>query len=227
MFDFSLVGIGVAVAGILFISLIGWRLIPKRRSKGSENQIFDIARYITEVNVPENSSILDKQLREINSFLNTSINVLGILRGTERFLEPSSLTRIRMADILIVQADTENLKALIAKSGVKLVGSKQLEQKDLESDSVRLVETVVSPYSVMVGSTARSLNLRANYGVNLLAISSQGAFLGNRMDKIRFRTGDVLLIQSHVETMREVMASLWVITFSGKRFHLTSLVQLS
>jgi len=221
MFDFSLVGLGVAITGILFISIIGWRMIPNRRGKGSENQIFEIAKYITEVNVPENSSIVDKQLREINSFSKTSLNIIGIIRDSEKILEPSSLTKIRIDDILIVQADTDNLKMLITKSGVRLVGSKQIEQKDLETDDVKLVETVVSPYSVMVGSTARSLNLRAQFGVNLLAISRQGAFLGTRLDKIRFRTGDVLLIQSHVETIREVMASLGCLPLAERNLSLS------
>jgi len=226
MFDFSLVGLGVAVTGILFISLVGWRLIPFRRTKESGNQIFDIAKYITEVNVPENATIIDKQLREINSLLKTSLNILGIVRGAERILEPSSLTRIRNGDILIVQADTENLKILIAKSGVNLVGSKQIEQADLETDDVKLVETVISPYSVMVGSTARSLNLRAQYGVNLLAISRQGAFLGTRMDKIRFRIGDVLLMQSHVETIREVLASLGCLPLAERDLRLNQSRQI-
>lgn len=208
MFDFSMVGGGVALAGILFIALAGWRLIPARRSKGANTRLFEIEKYITEVRVPANSPIAEKRLRDINPLAKTQVNILGLVRGNERRLEPSSLTKILAEDILIISADTENMKALLTQTGVELVGSKQIEKADLETDEVRLVEAVIAPASVMVGATARSLDLRAQYGVNLLAIARQGNYLWTRLDKLRFRTGDVLLLQSHVETLKEVLATL-------------------
>ena len=208
LFDFSYVGVAVAVAGILFISLVGWRLIPVRRSKGADQQLFQVEKYITEVQVLPTSLIVEKRLREVNPLLKTQINILGLVRDQERRMEPSSMMKIRAEDILVISADTENLKSFIEKSGVELVGSKSIVREDLESAEVRLVETVIAPNSVMVGATARSLNLRAQYGVNLLAIARQGDYLWTRLDKIRFRTGDVLLLQSHVETLREVLSTL-------------------
>jgi di/tricarboxylate transporter len=60
----------------------------------------------------------------------------------------------------------------------------------------------------MVGGTAFSLNLRRQHGVNLLAISRQGARLRTRLDRIRFRVGDVLLLQSHAGVAKDVLATL-------------------
>ncbi len=208
LFDFSFVGVAVAFAGILFISVVGWRLIPLRRSKETNQQLFQIEKYITEVQVGPNSILVGRLLRDVNPVFKTQVNILGLVRGAERRLEPSSRTKILAQDILIISANTENLKALIANSGVGLVGSEPIVRENLETDEVRLVETVVAPNSILVGGTARSLNLRAQYGVNLLAIARQGDFLWNRLDKVRFRTGDVLLLQSHVETLREVLSTL-------------------
>ncbi len=208
MFDFSYVGVVVAICGILFISLLGWQLIPKRNSRTSNEQLFDIGEYITEVTVPSESTITGLRLREINLKLKTRINILGIVRKSERILEPSSMMKVRENDILIVSADTENLNKLISQSGVSLVGSKKIQRTDLETEEVRLVEAVIAPGSIMAGSTARSLNLRAQYGVNVLAIARQSNLMWTRLDSIRFRTGDVLLLQSHVETLKEVLAAL-------------------
>ncbi len=229
MFDFSLVGVGVAVVGILYIALVGWRLIPLRRNKTSGEQPFEIEKYVTEVRVPGESSIVDRRLREINPLLKTQINIIGLVRGTERRLEPSSMTKVRADDILIVSADANNLKNLLAKAGVELVGSKEIARSDLESEEVRLVETVIAPNSIMVGGTARSLDLRAQYGVNLLAIARQGTYLWTRLDKIRFRTGDVLLLQSHVETLKEVLAALGCLPLAERdiRFSATRPIFLS
>ena len=208
MFDFSFVGVAVAISGILFISLFGWRLIPKRNSKNNNEQLFDIGEYITEVTIPADSTITELRLREINPKLKTRINVLGIVRKSERILEPSSMMKVRANDILIVSADTQNLNKLISQSGVSLVGSKKIQRSDLETEEVRLVEAVIVPGSIMSGSTARSLDLRAQYGVNVLAIARQSDLMWTRLDTIRFKVGDVVLLQSHVETLKEVLAAL-------------------
>lgn len=221
LFDFSYVGVGVAAAGILFISLIGWRLIPRRRSKGADNQLFEIEKYITEVTVLKTSTIVDRRLREINPLLKTRVNILGLIRDGERRLEPSSLMKIRADDILIISADTDNLKTFVTKSKVDLVGSKTIDRADLETEEVRLVETVIAPNSILVGETASSLNLRSRYGVNLLALARQGDLLWTRLDKILFRTGDVLLLQSHVETLREVLATLGCLPLAERDIRLS------
>ncbi|WP_254262547.1 SLC13 family permease [Marinobacterium weihaiense] len=47
MFDFTAVGLSVALVCILFITLPGWRLVPARHQPGSDG--FDTGAYITEV----------------------------------------------------------------------------------------------------------------------------------------------------------------------------------
>ncbi len=216
MFDFSPVGVGVAAAGLLFIVLIGWRLIPIRRSNSGTGSLFEIENYITEVRVPESSELVGKRLREINAFTKAQTVIIGLVRGKERRMEPSALTAIQAEDILILSSDAENLKKLVETSGLELVGSKKIIKAELESEEVTMIEVVIMPNSIMLGSTARSLNLRANHGINLLAISRQGVVLRNRLDRIRFRTGDVLLLQSHVVTLKETMDVLGCLPLAGR-----------
>jgi hypothetical protein len=60
MFDFAPVGVGVALAGLIFISLVGWRLTPMREGKGASEELFQIEDYISEVIVPEDSKIVGR-----------------------------------------------------------------------------------------------------------------------------------------------------------------------
>lgn len=208
MFDFSPIGVGVTLAGLAFIILIGWRLIPVRKSNSSSNGLFDIENYITEVRVPENSSVDGKRLYEIGEFSKAEVVFVGLLRGNERRMEPSAHTKILGGDILIVSADAENIKKLVESSGLEMVGHKDIQQKDLDSDDVTLLEGVVMPNSIMIGGTSRSLNLHGAFGINLLAISRQGKSLRTGLENTRFQNGDVLLIQSHVETLKDVVERL-------------------
>jgi di/tricarboxylate transporter len=216
MFDFAPVGVGVAIAGLLFIGLIGWRLIPVRQGKSSSEGLFEIENYVTEVIIPEDSGLNGKRLREVNLFCKADVNIVGLIRDGERRMEPSAMSKLRAADILIVSSDTENLKKMVDAAGLELVGSKPIGQSDLESDDVTIIEAVIMPNSLTLGGTARSLNLRANYGVNLLAIARQGQIFRNRLDRIRFRSGDVLLLQSHIETIKQVIETLGCLPLAGR-----------
>lgn len=208
MFDFAPVGLGVALAGLIFIVLIGWRLIPVRRGQAAADDLFEIEKYITEVRLPEDAKLVGKRLPEINGFVENGVNILGLVRNGERRLAPSPRTVFQAGDILVLQIDTENLETLIAKARLELVGSARIVSDDLQSDEVRLMEAVVMANSLLVGETAFSLDLRRRHGVNLLAVSRQGRRLRARLDRIRLRAGDVLLLQCPVETAKEALVTL-------------------
>lgn len=208
MFDFSRVGLGIMLAGLIFIIFIGWRLIPLRKSNSSSESLFDINNYITEIKIPKNSTLHGKRLYEIKDFSKAEILVVGLIRGDERRMEPSAHTKLQSDDILIVSADAENIKKIVETLELEMVADKEIHSTDLDSEDVTVIECVIAPDSIMINNTPRSLNLRGSYGVNLLAISRQGKLLRTRLDKIRFQTGDVLLLQSHVETLKEVVERL-------------------
>ncbi|NJN80705.1 MAG: SLC13 family permease [Anaerolineales bacterium] len=208
MFDFSRVGLGIMLAGLIFIVLVGWRLIPVRKSNSTSESLFDIDNYITEIKIPQNSPLHGKRLYEIRDFSKAEILVVGLIRGDERRMEPSAHTKLHSDDILIVSADAENIKKTVETLSLEMVADKEIHSTDLDSEDVTVIECVIAPNSIMISNTPRSLNLRGSYGVNLLAISRQGKLLRTRLDKIRFQTGDVLLLQSHVETLKEVVERL-------------------
>ena len=67
MFDFSPVGGVVAVAGVAFIALVGWRMIPKKRqTRATGDELIAIDDYITEIVVPKNSELIGVPIRELD-----------------------------------------------------------------------------------------------------------------------------------------------------------------
>lgn len=205
MFDFSPVGLGLALVGLLFISLIGWRLIPLRKGQASREDLFQIKDYITEVRVPEDSKLAGKFLQELGSVTEAEVLVVGVIRQTQKLQAPSSLEIVKPGDILVVKADADDLKALVDAAGLELVGSEELEEEERE---INMAEAVVMADSTLVGRTARSLNLRWRFGINLLAVARQGARLQVRLGNIKLAAGDVLLVQGRADNLEEVLSSL-------------------
>lgn len=207
MFDFTPVGLGAAAAGVLFIALIGWRLIPQRKGPASPEDIFQIEDYITEVRVPAGSRLVGKSLRTINA-AETDVTVVAIVRDRVRRPAPPSWELLLAEDILIVEANSDALKAIVDALGLELVANKRLGRDDLKSEEITLMEAVITPGSRMENRTVRSLDLRARHGVNLLAVARQGESLTERLGEIPFRAGDVLLLQGHAQAVQEAITVL-------------------
>ena len=216
MFDFAPVGIGVAIVGLLYIVIFGWRLIPIRKGQSSVEELFNIEKYVTEVRISANSKLNGKRLSEFHAFVDNDVMIIGLVRGKERRLAPSPQTIFSTNDVLILTIDTENLENLISSAGVDLVGSEKIGADELESDEIALMEAVITANSMMIGGNARSLNIRKNYGVNLLAIARQGRRLRTRLDRIRFQSGDVLLLQGYVDTLKEVLSTLGCLPLANR-----------
>lgn len=117
---------------------------------------------------------------------------------------------LQSGDILLIEADSESLKALIDLAGLELVESTYsiANGGKPSSEKLNLIEVVVTQDSPLVGSTATTLDLRRRYGVNLLAVARQGQRLRERIGRIRFAVGDILLVQGREDSLGTVVTEL-------------------
>ncbi len=222
MFDFAPVGAGVAVVGLIFLVLIGWRLAPKREGKSGEQE-FEIEDYISEVKVTGKSRLIGKPLRFLMTELNeeTDVLVVGIVRDGKRTMAPSHYEVIQEDDVLMVEANSEELKTILDSFSLELAESKEITGQDsLGSDEVKVVEAVISVESTMRGKTAKRLDLRNRYGINLLAVARRGQQLRQQLSQMKLMSGDIVLLQGTEDTLQNAMAELGCLPLAerGLRF---------
>jgi di/tricarboxylate transporter len=208
MFDYTPVGAGVAIAGVAFIALIGWRLLPHRKGKTSSEDLFHIEDYITEVRLLPDSPLIDNRIRGMKLPPGVDVNIIGIVRNNRKLVARSGYEKLRKGDKLIVEADSESLKAFIDWGKLKLVGSKTIDREKLGSDEIAVMEAVIMETSPMIKNTAIDLNLRNRFGINLLAISRKGERIIEQLGKIRFAPGDVLLLNGPVDMIHQILREL-------------------
>lgn len=208
MFDFTPVGLSVAVAGLLFITLVGWRLLPKREPQESSKDLFEIENYITEVRITKDSKLKGMTFGEIDEMVDGELMALGLVRKKVRMHAPSPSEELKTNDILILEADTETLKSFIDETGVKLVGGKQFRKDAKGSEDIEIMEAVVMAGSPLIDKTAASLQMRTRFGLNLLAVARREKQIRRRIDKVRFEVGDVLLLQGRSINIQDAITAM-------------------
>lgn len=246
MFAFLPVGAAVTVAGVLFIALLGWRLVPRRQEQEGNGDLFEISAYLTEVRVPEGCKYAGRTLHALIGAVQdeADVQVIALIRGDERQRMPSTYEVLREGDILLVEADSDSLKALLDVTGVELAADVEeqenkahdeqeaaeqaVEQEKAEKDhksrhgELTLAEAIVSPGSMLVGTSASGLDLRERHGVNVLAVARQGQRLRQRLGEIRFAAGDILLLQAREDALQSSLNSLGCLPLASRGLSITT-----
>ncbi|NNJ75304.1 MAG: SLC13 family permease, partial [Anderseniella sp.] len=209
MFDFAPVGLAVAGAGLLYLIFIGWRLLPQRiQVDGVDDDLFHVERYTLESNVPEGSPLAGMRVRELENMLENEVAVVAIIRNDVRRLAPRGIEKVRQDDILILQGDPALIAPLADDVQLGSLGHEVEGEQDLESEDVEVIEAVVLPNSPIEGKSMRQYRIYDRLGINLLAVARKNRPPTARLKNIRFKTGDVLLLQGETEEMAEALKTL-------------------
>ncbi|WP_292414067.1 SLC13 family permease [Methylophaga sp. UBA5113] len=230
MFDFLPVGIAITVVGVIFLILLGRFLTPQRQVNNNEEELFEISSYLTELTVPEKCEYSGRSLMDLVTSVEdeADITVVALLRQDERFSTPSMYRVLRQDDVLLIEADSDSLKALTDITGLKLSGDKTDPQTEAEketSESIKtrdldVVEAILAHDSLLVGNTLSSLSIRQRYGINILAVARRGHQLKQRLHQIRFVAGDILLMQGSEEVLKSVMVELGCLPLASRGLRL-------
>lgn len=204
VFDFTAVGVSLTFIGLVFMWLTSRWLVPKTNSRDSANSPYDMSSYMTELWVPSTASYVGQTLYELESRIKENFAVVAIKQDKTVMTAPPRYYRIKAEDVLIVEADTDTLQQIIDATGFELNAEEELADRFLVSDEIQVVEGVVGPDSRLVGRSAADLRLRHRFGVNVLAVARQGQPVKPNLANIRFKPGDVLLLQGDAEILTDV-----------------------
>ncbi|GAB6108896.1 SLC13 family permease [Fusibacter bizertensis] len=210
-FDFAPVGFGMALIGVLFVGFIGYRLIPNRKSKSGLETLFKVEDYLSEVIIPEGSKLAGKSLIEFSQLHGLEINIISIVRNKFNIVAPHARETLEARDLLVIKIDPGDIAKLLEKTDVILKGAKSPNDSGMskkEAMDYALWEIVIKDDSPLIGHTAKTINLRNAYNVNLVAIARQGQNHRGRMGETVFKPGDILLLQAADQNIRTVLTRL-------------------
>ena len=218
LFDFLPVGGLVALGGVAFMVLWGWRLVPQRKARVGSPELMKVGPYLTEVRIPEGTDAVDKTLAQLEF---GHVQVHAIVRDKERIPAPTARRRVRAGDLLVLSGDSEAIEKLVEQRSFEMVGPEEDElAASLENEETALMEAVVRPGSLLVGRNAKQLDMRGRYGIHLLGIAREGARLKGRVADTRLREGDVLLVQGSRDALASELGDLGCLALAERELSL-------
>lgn len=207
MFDFAPVGSVVAIVGIAFVALIGWRLIPRR---GDELlRLAQANAFHADLRVPEIASIVGKPGADVGTIAEKSgVTFVGLRRDGKSYYRRTGAMEIAAGDRLLVEGSTEAIGAFIKEAGLAepppppptdaaaeaLASVPPAPAEQIAPTANEIFEGVVRTGSPLDGASARVADLQSRFGVRLLGVARRGRVRGASVADSAILAGDTLLL---------------------------------
>ncbi len=193
MFDFAPVGGLAAIAGLAFVALIGWRLIPNRGAQEETSEV--LAEYIAELTIPPESPHIGKRVSELYEAAEKSdVAIIGLIRNGKRRYGRSTHATLHEGDALVLEARPEALDEFRAALNLDFSDARRQEVLTAEGEGLEVVEVVVPESARITGRTAQALGLAWRQSTVLMGISRQGRRISSQVRKTEVEPGDILLL---------------------------------
>ena len=209
MFDFAPVGLSLAILGVAFVALVGWRLIPKAAGlHGANDTLMHVEDYVAELQVGEDGVAVGMTWTEIRSAVDEfDGQLLGLLRQGARIPVYGDYTKLEPQDLIIIQAGPTELDGISGKLGLKY--PEEWDADDiLQGGELQLAEVVLPEGAAATGRTAAGLNFGPLNAVRLLGLARQGKELRDRVRHIPLLAGDILLLLGGKNALPDAIAQM-------------------
>jgi di/tricarboxylate transporter len=221
MFDYAPVGLTIAAFGLVCLTLTFWILPKDRRGGASLDAAINIENYVAELRVPATSPLVGQRAREVETLGEGAATLTTVVRERFRRYKPTSALKLQAGDVLLLEGEPDALERVVARGGLELAGQgKDAAAAEGDSDTVGVIEGVVTGDSMLIGTTPAQLNLRDRYQVYLLAISRSGERITQRLRSVRFQAGDVVVLQGRFDVFPDALKDLGILPLAERELGL-------
>ncbi|TVQ84855.1 MAG: SLC13 family permease [Bacteroidetes bacterium] len=202
LFDFTPVGMGVMLGGIIFISLVGRHFLPHKdvakngikKGKKALPASYDLEQRTFLIRVKPGSELDGKTLAESRLRAALGINVLSVKReGGGTMLDPGPDTIIRGKDKLFVQGRYDAIKAL-SEWKILLPEQSGFIPDEGKLSELSFFEAKIGEKSPLIGHFTAGRHVLKQINLNIIALKRGKIISGHTLKRTELQPGDVLLL---------------------------------
>jgi di/tricarboxylate transporter len=208
LFDFAPVGITIMVAGILFMLMLGRRMLPVRdlvretseMTAGDLESLYQLQEQLLVLTVPDNSRLDGMSLAESQMGSIVDLNVLAIIRDGKTRLSPPPGALLRAGDKLIVVGEPGQL-ADLSRHRVDTLERLPMTVENAREAGIDLAEVKLTGRSTLIGHSLADAGFRQRHLVNVLAVRRGDRYIRRDLPGLRIEASDVLLVEGRREAI--------------------------
>jgi di/tricarboxylate transporter len=189
VFEFTKMGALLAVAGILYLMLIGRWLLPK--DIPADVPAETIGKYVTELRVAATSPLVGRTIADCKLGETYGVYPLELLRGEQHLWSPRS-QKIEAGDVLLVRGAWEKIEDMRKRAELEIDPENRYGPD--HGQARVLVEAMLKPESAIIGRTLGEAMLQPRFDAIALAIHRRGRVLREKLRDVRLAGGDVLML---------------------------------
>lgn len=195
MFDLTPIGVIMLGVGVLFMTFIGIRLLPNRKSDNGLAERYDIRKYLAEIELMDKASAVGKRIMDTMLVKELGIDIIEVRRPDGNIHLPSGDFVLDRGDILKVRCDVDKLKLLKDRERISVNTNVRIGEDDLKGTGAAMVELIVTANSEFNGRSLREMDFRRRFRGVPLGIHHRDEIMKESLYDVRLRPGDVILAE--------------------------------
>ena len=210
IFEMTPLGLPLAIAGLIYLILLGPRMLPDRTSMAGLLSDKSRARFFTEAVIPPDSNLIGREVLSVRLFQREGVRLVDVIRGDASLRRDLEGVTIEVGDRIVLRTAMTELLSLQRDKSLRRVDQ-------VSATETTTVEALITPDCKMVGRRLGDLRLRRRFGVYPLALHRRDQNLGSKLDDVIIRVGDTILIEGAAEDIRRLAADQNLVDVSHPR----------
>ena len=201
IFEITPIGLPLAIVGLLYLGLVGPKLLPNRDSMATLLSDKSKMRFFTEAVIPPDSNLIGRDVTSVQLFKREGVRLIDVIRGDASLRRDLTGVTLQTGDRVVLRTAMTELLSLQANKALRRVDQ-------VSSVQTSTVEVLISPDCKMVGRRLGELRLRRRYAVYVLAAHRRNQNIGRQLDDLVVRVGDTLLLEGAMEDIQRLATDM-------------------
>ncbi|MGA9332932.1 MAG: SLC13 family permease [Rudaea sp.] len=214
VFDFLRLGAILAVAGIIYLMLIGRWLLP-RHIDTEYAESFNLGKFVTELRVMSESPLIGESISEAKLGEKYGVYVLELLRGEQHLWAPRS-QKLQEGDVLLTRGDWSRLQEFRQRLKLEIAPAAEIPDAAETEQRRVVIEAMVAPGTRMLGQTVEEVDFRWNYKASVLAVQRRNQIVREQIKRARLAVGDILLLLVDEPALRHLRNDSGLVVLSER-----------